>query len=633
MAYSNAGPEKTTMRPSLTPIPEALWRHPYGHTYTRLANCFRRPFVFLTVAALLSSCAYQPSVPPSQGHISRQPGTSPDKDKILPVVTSPAYVPPPKPKPKVPTYSVVVHEVPVKELLLALARDTKENIDIHPGLQGLVSLNAIDEPLTSILDRIAKQVNMRYRVEGRTIMVSPDTPYMKTYQVNYVNMSRDTTSSVSVSGQISGGVGGTTTSGSAQGGAAGAGTGQGGTSTTSVHSTSKNNFWESIKENIQNILKATNRLSQATEDKQARAEAQRNAREERLAQAEAVARAGANATSLFNTVFGPDGQTREPTDVAINYVTGTIIVLATDKQHALIQEFLNGVTNASQRQVLIEATIVEVQLSNNYQAGVDWSRITRAAGDGFSFKQQLLSGNLGTPPVTSIAYANNPNAPTVSATIKLLEQFGNTKVLSSPKLMALNNQTALLKVVDNVVYFTIEQQITDTANVGSRQTFTTTVNTVAVGVSMSMTPQINDNGVITLSVRPTISRILDFKSDPNPALAFAQDGTPLKNPIANQIPEISVREMESVLQLASGQTAILGGLMQDNIKRNRDAVPGLGRIPTVGDAFSYRDEAVSKSELIIFLRPTVVTNPSLDSDELKFFRRFVPEVERTGSRP
>ena len=80
------------------------------------------------------------------------------------------------------TYSVVVHDVPVKELLMALSRDTKENIDVHPGLKGLVSLNAIDETLPSILDRIAKQVNMRYRVEGRTIVVSPDTPFFKTYK-------------------------------------------------------------------------------------------------------------------------------------------------------------------------------------------------------------------------------------------------------------------------------------------------------------------------------------------------------------------------------------------------------------------------------------------------------------------
>jgi len=92
--------------------------------------------------------------------------------------------------------------------------------------------------------------------------------------------------------------------------------------------------------------------------------------------------------------------------------------------------------------------------------------------------------------------------------------------------------------------------------------------------------------------------------------------------------------MESVLQAGSGQTIILGGLMQDNVRRDRDAVPGLGRLPSpAGDIFSFRDEAVSKSELVIFLKPTVISNPSLDSDELKFFRRFLPTIDPTGKTP
>lgn len=592
-------------------------REPKHAVYAMLAS----------MALLLSSCmTYQPYVPPSEGHLSREKGGTAGKDAPLPVVTTPGYVPPPKPKAKIPTYSVVVHEVPVKELLLALARDTKENIDIHPGLQGLVSLNAIDEPLTSILDRIAKQVDMRYKVEGRTIIVSPDTPYMKTYHVNYVNISRDTVSSVSVSGQISGAGGGTTKAG----GTAGGGAGQGGVSTTSVNSTSKNNFWEVIKENINSILKSTSKLSQSTEDKQVRAEAQRNAREEKLAQAEAVARAGANATNLFNTVFGPEGQSRtELSDVAINQVTGTIVVLATDKQHALVQEFLSGVTNASQRQVLIEATIAEVQLSNTYQAGIDWNRLTRAAGDGFSIRQRLGGVPLDTESALTVGYANTPGAPTVSATLKLLEEFGNTKVLSSPKLMAMNNQTALLKVVDNIVYFTFDREVSEgNSNQARKETITSTINTVAVGVSMTMTPQITDAGAVTLNVRPTISRVLRFREDPNPALRFDALGNALRVPISNLIPEITVREMESVLQLASGQTAVLGGLMQDNIRRDKKGVPGLSRVDVVGDVFSQRDEAVSKSELVIFLRPVVITNPSLDSDELRQFRKYMPEAVR-----
>jgi len=313
--------------------------------------------------------------------------------------------------------------------------------------------------------------------------------------------------------------------------------------------------------------------------------------------------------------------------------------MATERQHLLIQQYMDGVGSASQRQVLIEATIAEVTLSKTYQAGVDWSRLSFSGG-GFTFGQQLLGQfgpGLGAAPTgLTLGYSNNTsNTGNISATVKLLQQFGDTRVLSSPKLMALNSQTALLKVVDNVVYFTIQSQVSQgTQGAGNLQSFTTTPNTVAVGVILSLTPQINDNGIVTLTVRPTITRVKDFVQDPNPALTVDQvNGGALANPIKSLIPEIQVREMESVLQLVSGQTAILGGLMQDNVQRNTDSIPGLGNIPRVGELFSYRNDNVQKTELVIFIRPVVVTNPTINSDELKHLRRFLPEVDKTGQNP
>jgi general secretion pathway protein D len=156
---------------------------------------------------------------------------------------------------------------------------------------------------------------------------------------------------------------------------------------------------------------------------------------------------------------------------------------------------------------------------------------------------------------------------------------------------------------------------------------------VAVGVVLSLTPQINENGTVTLTVRPTISRVSRFVEDPNPELKVDAQGNALPNPISNLVPEIQVREMESVLQLVSSQTAVLGGLIQDNVRRDRDQVPYAGNLPRVGDAFAFRDEEVSKSELVIFLRPTVVRNPTLDSEELKHLRRLLPEIDKTGQNP
>jgi MSHA biogenesis protein MshL len=588
------------------------------------------------LALTVGGCAtYKPTVPPSKGHINADqfPATT-AQEKILPPVTTSNFVPLPKPQVKVPTYSVVVNEVPVKELLFALSRDTRQNIDVHPSIQGLVSLNAIDETLPAILERVAQQVNIRYRTEGKTIVVLPDSPYFRTYKVNYVNMSRDTASSVGVSGEI----GGSTAGGAGQSGG-GQGQGAGGASNTKVDTKSVNNFWEVLRQNIDAILSATKALAQNADQRAERAEAQAAARQERIAQAEAVSRAGPNAASLFSTAFAQSSSITSDAknDVVVNPVTGTLSVLGTEKQHTLIQQYLDSVSSAAQRQVLIEATIVEVQLSNNYQAGVDWSRLAASIGNGASFTQQLIGAPpTGAPNGLTIGYTNpNSRVGDVNATIRLLEQFGNTRVLSSPKLMALNNQTALLKVVDNVVYFHIEAQ-TNSNQSTSTTTFTTTANTVAVGLVMSVLPQVTDSGTVNLTVRPTISRISGTVQDPNPSLRaqFNALGIQISPAIPNLIPQIQVREMESVLQAGSGQTIILGGLMQDNVQRDRDAVPGLGRLPSpAGDIFSFRDEAVSKNELVIFLKPTVISNPSLDSDELKFFRRFLPTIDPSGKTP
>jgi general secretion pathway protein D len=602
-----------------------------------------RFFSLIASAWVLSAtgCAQFPFSPkplPSEGHITAPAATKTEPDRAIPPPARVSeFVPPPKPSVNPQTYSVVVNEVPVKDLLLALARDTKQNIDIHPGLTGLVSLNAINETLPAILERVSKQVNMRYRLEGNTLVVSPDTAYVKTYRVNYVNMTRDTTSTIGVTGELA-------TSGGA--GAPGASTSG---SKTTVTTVTKNDFWEQLRDNLRAILNSTRLQSLTADAKAERLTLFKQEQEMRAKQIEAASRAGQGASTLVSSATsagpGAGGQqqtTLLPDDVIVNSVSGTVTINATEKQHQLVQQHIDSIVSAMQRQVLIEATIVEVQLSNNYQGGIDWSRIASAAG-GITFTQSLLSGfgsglaQLGAN-FFQIGYVNRDSSVgNISATVKLLEEFGNTRVLSSPKLMALNNQTALLKVVDNIVYFEIQAQTTTTQGAAST-TFNTTAKTVAVGVVMGVTPQVNEDGRVSLTVRPTISRVLRFVNDPNPSLANPC-GIPVPTlgcniaPINSPVPEIQVREMESVLQIGSGQTVILGGLMQDSVRRDREQIPGADQIGIVGELFRFRDERVTKSELVIFLRPTVVANPSLESDELRFFQRFLPKPEVPPQQP
>ncbi|WP_324780400.1 pilus (MSHA type) biogenesis protein MshL [Thiobacillus sedimenti] len=565
----------------------------------------------------LSAVALAGCVPPrafdtSPDHITR-PAAAPVAPPPAPVKAVPALMPP-KPSPPVPTYTVVVNDVPVKDLLFSIARDTKYNIDLYPGISGRVSLNAVQEPLPAILDRIARQADLRYEMNGRTVSIMPDTPYAKTYAVNYVNVARDTTSSVGVAAQIaSTGVGniGTGTSGLAPGATSG------NSSTTTVASRSNNDLWAVLADNIRTILAGTRAVTQSTEERAAQLEAEKAERAERVSQAEAASKAGPGAASLFNAAFAnrPSGDGKY--DVAVNPVAGTVTVLGTARQQELVQQYLDRVMQSAQRQVLIEATIVEVTLKDQYRAGIDWSKalqgttgwkITTSAGGGAS----ALAGALS--PFIQATYTNSGNNG-FTAAIDLLESFGKTKVLSSPKLMALNNQTALLKVVDNLVYFTLKADTNQNAN-NTTTTFTTTAHTVPVGIVMSVLPQINENGMVSLTVRPTISRKVGAVDDPNPDLKAGG--------VKNSIPVIQVREMESLLQVRSGQTVILGGLIQDDSNNARDGLPVLSRPEGIGAVFGQHERMNNQTELVIFLRPIVVSNPTLESEELRQFQRLLP---------
>jgi general secretion pathway protein D len=582
---------------------------------------------------MLSACSHQSTIKPSTGHIDEKsvdksaaaqtPEASP---AVIPKPVRPqTKLPPPKAGGKAQTYSVVVNEVPVKEILFALARESKLNVDIDPAIQGRVTLNAVDQTLPAILERLARQVDLTYRMEGDVLIITPDQPVLRTYKVDYVNMNRDTKGFIGAAAEISSTGQSASTSGSGQTTVTStSGNGANNSSRTAVTSEAKNHLWESLIQNIKELLAETDKevivsrfgsLSEgestgSTEANSAKSqqETSKNKNDQREEQ-----------RSEYKTLFAAN--------VIANPETGVISVRASNKQHQKVQEFIDRVMGSASKQVLIEATIVEVQLSDSFKAGIDWSRLGNSASNsGFTFSQRLNSedfspGTISTRATGGGLIAGYFNASSVlgniAASISLLKQFGDTKVLSSPKLMVLNNQTAVLKVVDNLVYFTVQaQQSTIGGSVGGTlNSITTTPNTVPVGIVMSVTPQINDTGNVNINVRPTISSLIRYVPDPNPNITA----------INNQgIPEIQVREMESLLQVSSGNTAVLGGLMQDVIARNSDKVPGLSEVPGVGNVFKGKDDSTKKTELVIFLRPTVIPNASLESDELLSFKQYLP---------
>lgn len=578
------------------------------------------------ICVLLSACGTGP-ISPSDKHIT-QPNATPIQNAVdIPQPnTRTIPLPPPKPAAKIETYSVVVSNVPAQEILFALARDAKINLDISSGIQGNVSINAISQTLPQILERISKQVDMRYELDNGTLSVMPDKPFLKTYKIDFINMLRTSKSTNSTSGQIGGGSTGST------------GTNSGNASSTTVTSETKNDLMGSLIENVKAILLEEDRLRQKSQ-KEALNTHRVVAQGDGIASANIGSPAGKGKQAGTGGEPAPGGgasgggnesvqaagsakvitsEIEKAESVFANKETGVLIVRATSKQHEKVQEFIDKVMMTAKRQVLIEATIVEVKLNDQYQQGINWSRALLGA-QGFALSQAGTSGIGATAGALTINYFDpTSNYGNILASVSLLEKFGNVKVLSSPKLSVMNNQTASLKVADSKVYFTITTTPATYSTAGtilSPATYTSTPNSVSVGLTMSVTPQISDNGMVTINVRPTITRIIDYVNDPNPALVL----------VANKIPEIQTREMESIIKVESGQTAVMGGLIQESIDKNTSEVPFLARIPLLGNLFQNRDDTTSKTELVIFLRPVVIKDAGLSGD-FKDYSKNLPDA-------
>lgn len=579
----------------------------------------------------LTACAAPPAPPVATTHV-RPAAVVPGKPPEF--ATQPALPKPPRPTPRQEVYSVVMQNVNVQDLLFALARDAKLNIDIHPAITGVVTMNVRDQTMVEILERVARQVDLRYELQGNNLSILPDTPYLKNYRVEYPNIQRDASTSISTSTNVA-------STGTAPGGASG---GSGSNASTSVISNTANNrFWETLIANVRDLLRETDKVvpqASALGGDAAPASAAPATPATPIAplaatvgaQAGAPA-AGASAARAANPVAAAAtvpvaaapmrSQFREAASVIASPETGNISVRATQSQHARVGEFLDRVMRSARRQVLIEATIVEVDLSSRFQQGIDWS-LVRAGGTstdpGITIRPTgpasgLQTGGLvsGLLKLTRTDY-DVFDGRDLTTMLTMLESFGTLRVLSSPKVSVLNNQSSVLKVVDNKVYFTIEVTPGTAASVGvaaTPATYSTTINTVPIGFLMSVTPQVSESGEVTLNLRPTISRITGYASDPNPVLA--------QNALTNLIPEVQTREMESVMRVQSGGVAMLGGLMQDSRNNISDEVPGLNRLPLIGNLFKFRDEGGKKSELVIFLKPTVLQDPTLEGD-FKDFR-------------
>ncbi len=307
-----------------------------------------------------------------------------------------------------------------------------------------------------------------------------------------------------------------------------------------------------------------------------------------------------------------------------NKSAGIITVFANGSGQKVAKSYLDEVRKTASAQVLIEAKVVEVTLNDKYEAGINWAFITGSDGN-TNIKSAPTPGTSSTNPLNiSLGISRILGGDTNAIDISALEEFGNVRAISSPRINSLNNQKATLNFLDKLIYFTIETESNTTnATVSNTiNTITATRNEEPVGVELEITPSIDvDNKEITLFVKPTISIKSDDILDPS----VDKDG----NSLGNKVPVIQTRELQTTMKIKSGDTMVIGGLMKEDANNTDTGIPFLSGIPFFGNLFKFVSKDVSTVETVIFIKATIVNS----SDGVSKYDREINNEFTSSKRP
>ncbi|MFH0925024.1 MAG: hypothetical protein V1872_05240 [bacterium] len=289
--------------------------------------------------------------------------------------------------------------------------------------------------------------------------------------------------------------------------------------------------------------------------------------------------------------------------VSINKSSGFIVV--TDYKRALkqIEDYLQYVNETIIRQVLIEAKILEITLKNEYKMGIDFDYVTNWTANIFKMKDPLSIGLEQALAPSNEAFQIKASGSDFNSLLDALATQGTINVLSSPRISTLNNQKAVIKVAREDVFWKVAVDINDETKM---RTETITAEPVTIGIVLDVTPQISTEGVIIMSIHPTITELFATSTSPQGATA----------------PIIDVRETSTVVTVQDGQTVIVGGLMTDKRKDTTHSIPCLGDLPLLGSLFSQTDQAVDKIELVILLTPKIVTKENIEDITSEYLARI-----------
>lgn len=485
-----------------------------------------------------------------------------------------------------PRFDLSVVNAPAAQVFMAIVTGTRYNMLVGPEVSGNITVNLKDVTVKEALESIRELYGYEFTLHGNRIAIQPNTLQTRVFQVNYLASRRQGATELRVTSSAITGSGTTGTTSTPNAGtmpvpaATGSGTAPGGNTTSRVHTDSNTNFWGDLE------------------------------------------------TALRTIVAG------EGRSVVVNSISGVVVIRAFPGEMRAVEQYLKATQVMVERQVMLEAKILEVRLSEAYQAGINWSSFNRSdsrlslsvaapgstlqpngAGDLSSSAVSISPGVAGSVVASALGGGFVGLAfqtANFAALLNFLETQGSVSVLSSPRIATINNQKAVLKVGTDELFVTNVTTTTTSTTAGTTATPSLTLQPYFSGISLDVTPQIDDSGNIILHVHPAVSAV----AEKDKLIDLGSMGQ-FKLPLATS----SVNETDSIVRVQDGNIVAIGGLMTQEQSSDRSGLPGTANT-AAGTLLGQRGRALSKRELVILLKPTIIRDD----------RAWVQDLEQSSAR-